>query len=110
MTDTAKLIYDFVAENYGKDEADEPSWSIPHLADAIDNRTGLYMVIASFRSSIRDNYEIVGHNLSLEDAKQLCLDIQFAGMDENSMYNNEDWELDYRDKNYIKIVPQAVRI
>lgn len=111
QTLTEKTIYDFVAKNYGKSEADDPSWNISALAEAIDTHQKapeFYMVIACFRNSIRDNLEIVDYNLSFDDAQDLALNIQYPKP--NSPFNDEDWELDVREPNYIKIVPQATKL
>lgn len=38
VLDVAWIIYDFVAENYGTSEADDPSWAIGPLAEHIQKK------------------------------------------------------------------------
>lgn len=37
VSETEKVIYNFVLGNYGESEADDPSWDISALAEAIDD-------------------------------------------------------------------------
>lgn len=64
----------------------------------------LYMVVASFSNSIRDNLEIVDYNLTFDEANEIAVDLAMH----DKIYDNEDWELDK--STGAKIIQQATRI
>ena len=70
---TAELIRTWVAENFGQSEADDPSWNIEALADYIDKNQEPthFMVVANYRTTIRENLEIVDYNLTYDEAVDL---------------------------------------
>ena len=73
MTNTAEIIKTWVAENFGQSEVDDPSWNIEALANYIDEnqKPKLFMVVANYRNTIRENLEIVDYNLTYDEAVEL---------------------------------------
>lgn len=92
---TKSKIYEWVKDNYGQSEADDPSWNIEALAKHLEPE--FYMVIAGFEDCVRENLEVVDYNLTLKEAKKLVSTIQ----------NNED---EFEGVDVVKIVPQAEKI
>jgi len=65
----------------------------------------LYMIIGTYKNSIRNNLEIVDYNLTYEQAQEIVKDLteQHAN---GEIEGGEDWELDED----LKIIEQNERI
>lgn len=57
MTDTYKIIKKFVKDNYGKSEADNPSYNLQALADEIDSRYKLKAIKERLQSLLEYKLE-----------------------------------------------------
>lgn len=102
-----KLILNWIRENYGKEEAENPCYDINKLAKHIEGES-LYMVIASYQNSIRNNLEIVDYNLTLDEAQDLETTLR---LEQENNQVNEDWLIDdVNSRDGIRIVKQGERI
>lgn len=71
-------------------------------------KENLYMVIASYQNSIRNNLEIVDFNLTLDEAKDLETTLR---LEQENNQVDEDWLIDdICDKTSLQIVKQGERI
>lgn len=100
------IIYNWVKQNFGESEAEDPSWSIEALAEELDkHKYDIYREVE--RQYLMDDCETVAEDMEVEltdEEKQVVVD-EFMNSDAYIDAHAEDWqwfikqELKHREEN-----------
>ena len=103
-----KNIYEWVKQNFGESEAEDPSWSIEALAQDLANSSLAFDIYKTIeREYLRDDCERVAKGMGVEltdKEKQVVVD-EFMDSDAYVDAHAEDWqwfikqELKHREEN-----------
>jgi hypothetical protein len=89
-----KAIYEWVKENFGQSEADEPSWNIEALAKALSHGILKYDIYRAVeRDYLREDCKMIAeeYNIELTDKEVEVAVDEFADSEAYAEANTEDW-------------------